>query len=82
MEIDIYIYIYICVCAYCIYIYIHLSTCSWTWGPQVLFRALWQDRWAHALFDGLYPAYVSLARQDTVLGSVWFIGSLANGIDR
>ena len=32
---------------------------------QVLFRALWQDRWAHALFDGLYPAYVSLARQDT-----------------
>mmetsp|Transcript_12849 Transcript_12849/g.22284 ORF Transcript_12849/g.22284 Transcript_12849/m.22284 type:complete len:593 (-) Transcript_12849:3-1781(-) len=31
-------------------------------GLSVLFRALWQDRWAHALFDGLYPAYVSLAR--------------------
>ena len=31
-------------------------------GLSVLFRALWQDRWAHALFDGLYPAYVSLSR--------------------
>lgn len=31
-------------------------------GLSVLFRALWQDRWAHALFDGLYPAYVALAR--------------------
>jgi len=31
-------------------------------GLSVLFRALWQDRWAHAVFDGLYPAYVSLSR--------------------
>mmetsp|Transcript_20387 Transcript_20387/g.36493 ORF Transcript_20387/g.36493 Transcript_20387/m.36493 type:complete len:598 (-) Transcript_20387:90-1883(-) len=31
-------------------------------GLTLLFRAQWSDRWAHALFDGLYPAFMSLTK--------------------
>jgi len=31
-------------------------------GLTLLFRAQWFDRWAHAMFDGLYPAFMSLAK--------------------
>mmetsp|Transcript_55804 Transcript_55804/g.130265 ORF Transcript_55804/g.130265 Transcript_55804/m.130265 type:complete len:592 (-) Transcript_55804:30-1805(-) len=53
-------------------------------GLSVLFRALWQDRWAHALFDGLYPAYVSLARfglENHVFTPVTILSNYTGGVD-
>eukprot|EP00439_Symbiodinium_sp_Y106_P071415 s3228_g12.t2 len=53
-------------------------------GLSVLFRALWQDRWAHALFDGLYPAFVSLARfglENHVFTPVAIMSNYTAGLD-